>query len=66
MPRKRKGVRIKPRKWKYGKLKDKHGRIMPLGLQIYTFKRIFRSVNPHLDDPDAEMVNIDSIDRFNR
>ena len=32
---------------------------MPIPLQIYNFKRVFLKANPYLEDPYAEMYNID-------
>lgn len=59
MSRKRKSAQIKPRKLKYGELKYRYSRVMPKALQIYTYKRIFLSANADLEDPEAEMENVD-------
>ena len=34
-------------------------RVMPIGLQIYNFKRLFLKANADREDPAAEMDNID-------
>jgi len=43
-------------------LKSKKHRRMPVSLQIHNLKRVFVRANPYLEDPYAEMDNIDWVE----